>query len=107
MASVRITKVKEKQYIQVVDYYTDPRTTTDKPLHRLRVLKSFGSNSWVHLLQAQHFVADYDLLVKFLESTIFPTGDIRRLFLIASEQFGHTLGADLIEQICIKAHEVI
>jgi hypothetical protein len=59
MATIRITKISEKEYIQVVTYETNRYGN-----RRIKVLKSFGPNTTLNMIEAKIFKANYDILEK-------------------------------------------
>lgn len=56
MASVRVVKVGNSEYLQVVEYARSGNQV------RTRVLSSFGKNTWENRLKAEKYAADYDRL---------------------------------------------
>lgn len=56
MVSVRVVKVGDSEYLQVVEYARSSGQV------KTRVLSSFGKNTWENRLKAEKYAADYDRL---------------------------------------------
>ena len=100
MASLRVTKVRDEEYLQVVEYYTEDNK------HKLRVLKSFGKNILANRLKALQFESSYNLLKAFKDQVAPQNADdLTTIFNTALAIFGTILGAAIIADLLGKGRK--
>jgi hypothetical protein len=101
---VRKTKVRGKEYLQVVQYYTG-----DDTKRRLKILKSFGVHTGESWWEAQVFVANLRVVVDFLDT--YPILDefefLQQMLLVLGGYLGALNGLDVLKWFYTFKDQVI
>ncbi len=97
MASIRTIKVRGKEYLQVVEYFTEGNR------RKLRVLKAFGENTLSNKLKALQFKNSYNTL-KVFKKEVSPKNaeDLGAVSNAALAIFGAILGTKIVLDLLKK-----
>jgi predicted secreted Zn-dependent protease len=100
MATIRISNVGGKEYIQVITYEINPRGQ-----NHLKILKSFGPNTPRNMIEAKIFKTNFELLEKLKNDPDINLNDVEKMGAIekvAGSITGAILGWKLLEYLCKK-----
>ena len=101
MATIRITRVNEKEYIQVITYEQNRYGKS-----RIKVLKSFGPNTTLNMVEAKIFKANYDILEKISnDPQVTQAEGMVKVEKVTSAIAGGILGYKVLEYLFGKKKE--
>lgn len=95
MASIRIVRVNNKEYIQVIAY--EPGRGGHP---RIKVLKSFGPNTTLNMIEAKIFLSNYNVLEKIkTDPEVNKVENMVTIEKVATAIAGSILGYKVIEYL--------